>query len=114
MRKEITKISWYAAALVMGLNVGALYGSPAAAQSTAARVLSNAVVSQPVLFDATPALSTLLSPAATAQGTREIHAPMKPKASQLAFNLAPLEVAAAAAGVFRGLGKLGALSIAPV
>jgi hypothetical protein len=120
MRKEITKISWYSAALVLGLFVGALYGPPATAQSTAARVLSNAVVSQPVLFDATPALSTLLSPASAAQGTREIHAPMKPKASQLAFNLAPLEVAAAAAQPligsrinaaigrsFQGIGQIG-------
>jgi len=120
MRKEITKISWYSAALIVGLNAGALYGPPAAAQSTAVRVLSNAVVSQPVLFDATPALSTLLSPASTAQGTRAIHAPMKPKASQLALSFTQLEVAAAAAKPvigsqinaaigrsFQGVGQIG-------
>ena len=95
MRKESKGIFWYSAALVLGLSLGDLYGLTAEAQSTAARVLSNAVVNQPVLFDVAPPLSTLLKSAAIGPSTRAIHAPLKPKLSQLTLNLTQLEVAAA-------------------
>ena len=82
MRKG-DRFIWHSCALVVGLTVCNLCGVPAVAQSTAARVLSNAVVNQPVLFDVAPALSTALKAASTAQGTRAIHAPLKPKATTL-------------------------------
>ena len=89
MKNENIGISRYSVALGCAFSLAILCTFPATAQSTATepQVLGDAVANGPVQFDASPALTALLSQdsvsqASVAQGRRVMQAPMKPKGLQ--------------------------------
>jgi hypothetical protein len=85
MKKNNKRISCFSVAVLSVLILAALSGLPAAAQQIPAepKVLSNAVVNQPIQFDASRPLAEVLREAPAQQGFRMMHAPKQPKLQQL-------------------------------
>ena len=85
MKKNNQKILCFSVAVLSALILAALCGLPATAQQTPTKpkVLSNAVVNEPIRFDVSPPLAELVTKAPAQQGVRVVHAPMQPKLERL-------------------------------
>jgi hypothetical protein len=85
MKKNNKRILCFSVAGLSTLILAALSGLPAAAQQTPTepKVLSNAVVNEPIQFDVSPPLAELVREAPAQQGFRMMHAPKRPKLQQL-------------------------------
>jgi hypothetical protein len=103
VKKNDRRVLSFSVAVLWTLILAALCGLPAAAQQTTAqpKVLSNAVVNQPVHFDVSRPLAELLKEAPAQQSVRLMHAPMQPKMKQ--FAAAQQSQVAAAAGALEPL-----------
>ena len=98
MRKNGKGIMCFSVAIVFALVLAVPSGLQAAPQQTPTgpRVLNNAVVNQPIQFDVSRPLAELLKEAPAPQGTRMMHAPMKPKLPHLTAQQSQIEKAASA------------------
>jgi hypothetical protein len=85
MKKNNKRISCFSVAVLSALILAGLCGLPAAAQQTptGAKVLSNAVVHEPIQSDVSRPLAEVLREAPAQQGVRMMHAPKQPKLQQL-------------------------------
>jgi hypothetical protein len=124
VKKNDKRILCFSFAVLSALILAALCGLPAAAQQTPSgpKVLSNAVVNEPIQFDVSRPLAEVLREApAPQQGFRMMHAPKRPKLQQLAGAqqsqiaegasalrplIAPLISATTGLG-FEGVGQIG-------
>jgi len=85
MEKNSKPILWFPAALLAALSLTALFGLPEAAQQTAThpQVLRNAIVNESSQSDVSAPLAALVNSASVQPGVRAMHAPIKPKLTQL-------------------------------
>ena len=85
MKKSGKKILYFSVIVLSALILAALGGLPATAQQrpTQPKVLSNAVVNEPIHFDVSLPLAELAMQAPAQQGIHVVHAPLQPKLQQL-------------------------------